>query len=71
MGPVFFIISAIDVFGAFFYKIFLPETRNKTISELQRIFAKDPENLTEAYTYDNPLHRIDSQVFEWEKQFDL
>ena len=64
LGPVFFIISAIDILGAIFSRISLPETRNKTVSELEKIFAKDPDNLPEAYTYDNPLHRIDSQVFE-------
>ena len=57
MGPVFFIISAIDILGAIFSKILIPETRNKTISELEKIFAKDPENLSEAY----PLKLIDIQ----------
>ena len=64
MGPIFFIIAVIDILGAIFSKIFLPETRNKTVSELEEIFAKDPKNLFEASAYDNPLHRIDTQVFE-------
>ena len=64
LGSVFFIISVINILAAIFYKILLPKTRNKTVSELQKIFAKDPENLSEAYSYDNPLHRIDTQVFE-------
>ena len=59
MGPVFFIIAAIDILGAIFSKIFLPETRNKTVSELEKIFAKDPEHHPEAHAYDNPI-----QVFE-------
>ena len=64
MGPVFFIISGIDILGAIFSQIFLPETRNKTVSELEKIFAKDDKNLPEAYVYDNPLHRIETHVFE-------
>ena len=57
MGRVFFIISGLNILAAIFYKIFIPETRNKTISELEKIFAKDPENLSEAY----PLKLIDTQ----------
>ena len=68
MGALFFVISGINILAAIFYKIFIPQTRNKTISELQKIFAKDPKIPTEAYTYDNPLHRTDTDVFEWEKQ---
>ena len=67
MGPVFFIISGMDILAAIFYKICLPKTRNKTVSELEKIFAKDPENPASAKAYVNPLHRIDTAVFEWEK----
>ena len=60
MGTVFFIISAVDILGAIFSEIFIPETRNKTVSQLEKIFAKDQKNQPEAHdAYDNPL-----QVFE-------
>ena len=62
MGAIFFIISVVDLLGAIFSKIFIPQTRNKTVSELEQTFAKKKkENLTEVH--DNPLHRIDENIF--------
>ena len=62
MGPLFFIISVVDVVGAIFSHIFIPHTRNKTVSELEQIFVrKKTENPTECH--DNPLCRIDENIF--------
>ena len=62
MGGIFFMISVVDLLGAIFSKIFIPPTRNKSVSELEQIFAnKKQQNLAEGH--DNPLHTIDENTF--------
>ena len=61
LGGVFFIISVINLFGALFSRFVLPETRNKTISELDQLFVRDKNEKYGAF--DNPLCKIDTTVF--------
>ena len=61
LGGVFFIISVINLFGALFSRFVLPETRNKTISELDQLFVRDKNEKYGAF--DNPLYKIDTTVF--------
>ena len=60
LGGVFFIISVINLFGALFSRFVLPETRNKTISELDQLFVRDKN---ENYAFDNPIKKIDETLF--------
>ena len=48
-------ISAIGLVGALFSRFLLPATRNKTISELNKLFVKE-ENGEIPAAYDNPTH---------------
>ena len=61
LGGVFFIISVINLFGALFSRFVLPETRNKTISELDQLFVRVKNEKYGAF--DNPLCKIDTTVF--------
>ena len=55
VNGVFFIMSAIGFIGAFFSRFLIPATRNKTISELNKLFVKE-ENAEIPTAYDNPTH---------------
>ena len=59
-GGIFFIISALDVVGALFSRFAIPQTRNKTISELDQLFVRDEK---ENYAFDNPIQKIDETLF--------
>ena len=61
-GGIFFIISALDVFGALFYRFAIPQTRNKTISELDQLFVRGKNEKYGAF--DNPIQQIDETVFD-------
>ena len=62
MGGIFFIISAINFVGALFSRFLLPQTRNKTISDLDQLFVKDKNHKYGAF--DNPIQKIDKDVFK-------
>ena len=62
VGGIFFIISVINVFGAIFSRFAIPQTRNKTISELDQLFVRGKNEKYGAF--DNPIQQIDETVFD-------
>ena len=61
-GGVFFISTGVCLAGAVFSILFIPNTKNKTISELETLFVKEsryqPE-LPDENTYENLLCKTD------------
>ena len=62
MGGIFFFISAVNLVGALFSRSAIPETRNKTISELDQLFVTDKQQNSYG-AFDNPIQKIDPTVF--------
>ena len=57
-GAVFFLSAAVCVAGAVFSILFIPKTKNKTISELETLFVKKSKyevEVPDENTYENLL----------------
>ena len=63
-GGVFFISAGVCLVGAVFSLLFIPKTKNKTISELETLFVKKSKyqaDILDENTYDNLLCKTDNK----------
>ena len=44
LSGIFFIASIFSILGAVFSLVFIPETRNKSISELENLFVRPDQS---------------------------
>ena len=61
-GGVFFISTGVCLAGAVFSILFIPKTKNKTISELETLFVKKSKyevEVPDENTYENLLCKTD------------
>ena len=63
-GGVFFISTGVCLAGAVFSILFIPKTKNKTISELETLFVKKSKyqaEIPDENTYENLLCKTDNK----------